>query len=291
MGFFEKIMDGMEQWIIDLILPNIEKNFVNLFTGLNDRVSDVGGELALSPSQWNNAIWEAVLKVTEVAVLPVAYCILAYVLYMELHKLMVEKNNMHEVDIVDVGKCVLKMGIASFLVTNTFKILLGIFDVFTYLIQKSTGIVTIDGQISMKTIDDMIQTLSEAELGTVIEVWVTSFISSGIIHLITLFISIMLIARMIEIYMYCSIGAIPMATITAGQNINIGNNYLKSFMALALQGFFILFVLVIYSALVKEIAHTEEINKAIRETLIYAVVLGYSLMKTGGWAKSVMGAH
>lgn len=58
---------------------------------------------------------------------------------------------------------------------------------------------------------------------------------------------------MIEIYLYCSIAPIPFATMTNREWGNIGTNYIRSLLSLAFQGLFIMVIVGIYSALVKDI--------------------------------------
>ncbi len=51
---------------------------------------------------------------------------------------------------------------------------------------------------------------------------------------------LVLVGRMIEIYIYCSVGAIPIATMTNREWGQMSQNYLRGFAALGLQGFFII---------------------------------------------------
>ena len=63
-------------------------------------------------------------------------------------------------------------------------------------------------------------------------------------------ITVVIFGRMIEIYLYCSVGAIPFATMTNREWGQMGNNYLRGLVALGFQGFFIMVCVGIYAALV-----------------------------------------
>ena len=54
--------------------------------------------------------------------------------------------------------------------------------------------------------------------------------------ILSLCIMLVLVGRMIEIYIYCSVGAIPFATMTNREWGQMGQNYLRGLAALGLQG-------------------------------------------------------
>jgi len=71
----------------------------------------------------------------------------------------------------------------------------------------------------------------------------------------------------------------------------MGQNYLRSLLALAFQGFLIIICIAIYAVLVQNIAVGDDITVAIWECMGYTVLLCYTLFKTGSLAKSLFGAH
>ena len=95
---------------------------------------------------------------------------------------------------------------------------------------------------------------------------------------------------MIEIYVYCSICAIPFATMGNRDWSSIGTNYIKSLFALGLQGFFILIFFGIYAVLVKTVKFTD-IHASILQVLAYGLILGVMMMKSGSIAKAILNSH
>ena len=96
---------------------------------------------------------------------------------------------------------------------------------------------------------------------------------------------------MIEIYLYCSVGAIPFATMTNREWGQMGNNYLRGLVALGFQGFFIMVCVGIYAALVTGFVVTNNLHTTIFTIAAYTVVLCFSLFKTGNLSKSIFNAH
>lgn len=71
----------------------------------------------------------------------------------------------------------------------------------------------------------------------------------------------------------------------------MGQNYLKSLLALGFQAFLIMVCVGIYAVLVQTIAVSDDISGAIWSCMGYTVLLCYSLFKTGSLAKSLLAAH
>lgn len=88
-----------------------------------------------------------------------------------------------------------------------------------------------------------------------------------------------------------SIAPIPMATMVNREWGSMGQNYLRSLLALAFQAFLIIVCVGIYAVLVRNIATGADIMNAIWTCMGYTVLLCFTLFKTGSLAKSIFNAH
>ena len=88
-----------------------------------------------------------------------------------------------------------------------------------------------------------------------------------------------------------SLAPIPMATMMGKEWGGMGQNYLRSLLALGFQAFLIIVCVAIYAVLVQNIATEEDIIMAIWSCVGYTVLLCFTLFKTGSLAKSVFQAH
>ena len=88
-----------------------------------------------------------------------------------------------------------------------------------------------------------------------------------------------------------SVAPIPLATMTNHEWGSVGQNYLKSLLALGFQAFLIMVCVGIYAVLVQTISVTDDISGAIWTCMGYTVLLCFTLFKTGSLAKSVFSAH
>ena len=88
-----------------------------------------------------------------------------------------------------------------------------------------------------------------------------------------------------------SIAPIPMATMMNHEWGQIGQNYLRSLLALGFQAFLIIVCVGIYAALVQNIALDGDIIYAIWTCMGYTVLLCFTLFKTSSMARSIFNAH
>ena len=88
-----------------------------------------------------------------------------------------------------------------------------------------------------------------------------------------------------------SLARIPMATMMGKEWGGMGQNYLRSLIALGVQAFLISFCVAIYAVLVQNIATEDDIIMAIWSCGGYTVLLCFTLFKTGSLSKAVCPAH
>lgn len=129
------------------------------------------------------------------------------------------------------------------------------------------------------------------------EVWslLGLWLESVVVHLsmwaLTICIFIITFGRMIEIYLVTSVAPIPMATMMGKEWGGMGQNYIRSLLALGFQAFLIIVCVAIYAVLVQNIALVDDIIYAIWTCMGYTVLLCFCLFKTSSLAKSVFNAH
>ena len=121
------------------------------------------------------------------------------------------------------------------------------------------------------------------------------YLQSGVVQ-ITLYalskiIFVIVYARMIEIYLMTSLAPIPLSTFGNKEQSQIGQNYLRSLLALGFQGFLILICVAIYAVLVQSITITSDVVGTLWGIVGYTILLCFTLFKTGSLAKSVFSAH
>lgn len=286
------ILDQIGQWIKDFLIECIIGNLSGLFDAVNQEVGDAALSVGKTPQEWNSGVFSIIQSLSDNVIVPIAGIVITFVLCYELISMITEKNNMHDFDTFNIFKWIFKVFVATYLVTHTFDITMAIFDLSQHVVQESAGVITGDTAINFETalgnLTDQLETMGMGELFGLLVETVLIKITTPIL---TVCIMLILVGRMVEIYIYCSVGAIPIATMTNREWGQMGNNYLRGLVALGLQGFFIMVCLAIYSALVSTIGSAADIHAAIWSCAGYTLLLCFSLFKTSAISKSIFNAH
>ena len=270
------IIEMIQEWFKKLLIDGIISNLSGTFDTVNTKVGEIAGEVGMTPAGWNGGIFNMIRGLSETVIVPIAGIILTFVMCYELIQLIVEKNNLHDFDTWLFWKWIFKTFCAVLIVTNTWNIVMAVFDVAQSVVSQSAGVIISDAGI---------------DISGVLGLWFQSIFVGLCSHILTIAIFLVIYGRMIEVYLTVSVGPIPFATMANREWGQTGQNYLKSLLALGFQAFLIMVCVGIYAVLVQNIAVGDDITVAIWECLGYTVLLCYTLFRTGSLAKSLFGAH
>ena len=286
------IWQKFTEWLKELLVSGIMDNVNGLFDNVNSRVAGIAGQVGATPQGWNSGVYGMIRTLSDNVILPIAGVILAFVMTLELIQLITEKNNMHDVDTWMFFKWIFKTFCAVLIVTNTWNIVMAIFDVGQSVVNQSAGVIIGETAIDIDSvITDMEAQLEALSTGELFGLWFQSLFVGLTMNALSICIMLVIYGRMIEVYLTTSIGPIPLATMTNRDWASTGQNYLKSLFALAFQAFLIMVCVGIYSVLVQSIATDGNLSGAIWACMGYTVLLCFALFKTGSLSKSLFGAH
>ena len=289
MGF---LTDWLTDWLKELLIEGIMGNLTGLFDTVNTRVGEIAVQVGTTPAAWNAGVFSLIRQLSETVILPIAGLVLTFVATYELIQLIIEKNNLHDLDYWIFFKWIFKTFVAVLLVTNTWNIVMGVFDITQSVVNDSAGVIISDTSIDIATvITDIEAKLDAMSVGGLLGLWFQSLFVGLTMKALSICIMLVVYGRMIEIYLVTSIAPIPVATMVNREWGGMGQNYLKSLLALGFQAFLILVCVGIYAVLIQTIAATDDISGAIWSCMGYTVLLCFTLFKTGSLAKSVFSAH
>lgn len=170
--------------------------------------------------------------------------------------------------------------------------MMGVFDAAQSVVASASGLIIGDTSIDISSVMVGIEDrLMEMELGPLFGLWFQSLFVGITMWALTICIFIITFGRMIEIYLVTSVAPIPMATMMGKEWGGMGQNYIRSLLALGFQAFLIIVCVAIYAVLVQNIALVDDIIYAIWTCMGYTVLLCFCLFKTSSLAKSVFNAH
>lgn len=284
------LLNTLTEWLKELLAGAIASNLTGMVDSVNTKVGDIAAQVGQTPQGWNSGIFSMIQNLSNNVILPIAGIILALVMTMEFIRIIMDKNNMHDFDTWSILMWVFKTACAILIVSNTWNIVMAVFDVSQTVVNNAAGMIVGNTDIELVT-EGLEETLMAMELSSLIGLWFQSMIVGVTMHILSIIIMLICFGRMIEIYLVTSVAPIPMATMINHEWSQMGQNYLRSLFALAFQGFLIIVCVAIYAVLVQNMVVESDISMAIWTVMGYTVLLCFTLFKTSSLAKSVFNAH
>ena len=286
------IWNSITDWLKEVLVSGIVSNLSGMFDSTNEQIGEIAGQVGLTPQAWNSGIFNMIQNLSNNVILPLAGAILAIVMTLELIQLITDRNNLNDVDTWMFFKWVFKSAAAVLIVSNTWTIVMGIFDAAQSVVNGAAGVMIGNTSIDISSVvTDLESRLMEMDVGPLLGLWFQSLFVGICTWAITICIFIVIYGRMIEVYLVTSVAPIPMATMANREWGQMGQNYLRTLFALGFQAFLIMVCVAIYSVLVQNISVSGDLSRAIWTCMGYTVLLCFCLFKTSSLARSVFNAH
>ena len=240
------IWQMIEDWFRGILTDGILSNLSGLFDSVNTEVGEIATQVGTTPAGWNAGIFNMIRSLSENVIVPIAGVIITFVMCYELIQLVIEKNNLHDLDTWIFFKWIFKTFVAVLLVTNTWNIVMGVFDITQSVVNDSAGVIISDTSIDIATvITDIEAKLDAMSVGGLLGLWFQSLFVGLTMKALSICIMLVVYGRMIEIYLVTSIAPIPVIKVSQNstQYINpmdINLNYSEGDTPIALKSDFIL---------------------------------------------------
>lgn len=315
---------GAIQGVINQMLVSGTRFSLERMTGMfNTSINALQSEVAITPQEFDINLVDTLRNLSTTVVLPIAGLIITYVFVLQIIEQVTNHNKGSEWDTGSVIMLIVKTTIAILLATNAFTIGLAFSDVSTWMIEQ---VPTQDIELTFDVTDDIVEQLEpqlmqtnengedqeieeptgeegeledgqyyDYKLGEAFITMLIGFLGLIITMVISGIIYLVAWSRIIMILLYITIAPLPMSTLMLDNWVgSIGQNYIKNLLALTLQGFFMLVLLVIYQGLVTRtstlLSQGESGLSGMVLLLVSMGIIASMLLKTHGFAKSITGA-
>ena len=129
---------------------------------------------------------------------------------LELIQMITDRNNLHDMDTWMFFKWVFKSAAAVLIVSNTWNIVMGIFEASQSVVSNAAGLIQGSTAIDISTATaDLEARLMDMELGELYGLWIQAQLVGITMWALTICIFIVIYGRMIEIYLVTSIAPSP----------------------------------------------------------------------------------
>ena len=287
----DSIISAIQDWIKEMLVGGIMSNLSGMFDAVNQQVAEIAGDVGTTPANFSPGVYSMISNLSESVIIPIAGLILTFIACYELIQLIIDHNNLANFETWIFFKWIFKTFVAVTLITNTFNIVMAVFDVAQDVVTASSGIISAETAVDASTLEAMEETLMGMDIGPLLGLFLQSIIVQITMYALSIVIFIIVYGRMVEIYLLTSLAPIPFATFGNREQSQIGQNYLRSLLALGFQGFLIMICVGIYAVLIQSISFSDNIISSIWGAMGYTVLLVFTLFKTGAIARSVFNAH
>ena len=287
----DSVLEQIGEWLKGLLISAIMDQLSGLFDSVNTQVGDIATQMGQTPANFSPGVFSMIRNVSESVIIPIAGLILTFIACYELIQMIIDHNNLANFETWIFFKWVFKTFVAVTLITNTFPIVMAVFDVSQHVISSAGGIIAGSIAVDASGLENMKETLEAMELGPLFGLFLQSMIVQVTLKVLGVVIFVIVYRRMIEIYLMTSLAPIPFSTFGNREQSMVGQNYLRSLLVLGFQGFLIMICVGIYAVLIQNISYSDDIIASIWGVLGYTVLLCFTLFKTRTLAKSVFSAH
>ena len=284
---------NIDEWFKELF-QDLAKSSVELFVEAVQQMPEKAEKyLTETPETFSGGtIFEMIRTVSINAIVPIAIMILTMVVCYDFISQFMNRST-REMDIEVVMKLCFKLGIGIFLLNHVFDLTTGVFELGTSAVNKLVGTVSgeTDFSIGLGTFASIDDKVAELGIGECLMVWVMGLIGYLIQLICNIFVQVICIARMLEIYVYCSISPIPFATLTNREWGGIGTNFIKNLFALAFQAFMMEICIAIFNSMIAgAMSSTAGLIEAMFECLVMGIMRCFTMFRCGTISRSIFGA-
>ena len=259
----ERILEQITDWLKKMLVSGIMENLSGMFDSVNRQVGSIASNVGITPADFSPGIFSLIRNISESVILPIAGMILTFIACYELIQMVMDHNNLANLDTWMFFRWVFKTFAAVLLISNTFNITMAVFDVAQHVVNASAGIITGETAVDSAQLSVMEDTLMAMDLGPLMGLFLQSFILQFTMQALSVVIFIIIYGRMIEIYLMTSLAPIPFATFANKEQSQIGQNYLRSLLALGFQGFLIMICVGIYAVMLHSVVLSEDMIMSI----------------------------
>lgn len=200
----DSVLDQIGEWLKELLVSGIMNQLTGLFDSVNTQVGDIATQVGTTPANFSPGVFAMIRNVSESVIIPVAGLILTFIACYELIQMIIDHNNLANFETWIFFKWVFKTFVAVTLITNTFNIVMAVFDVTQHVINNAGGLIAGNTAVDAAALETMQDTLEAMEIGPLFALFLQCMVVQFTIKALSVVIFFIVYGRMIEIYLMTS---------------------------------------------------------------------------------------
>ena len=298
---FASIADDINKWLCGVLRDCcnwIFANQINMLKSIGyDGILAAGFDSMLGTAG-NTTMYALVHGVWQVAILPIGCGVLGFVFTIKLIQISQKMDgNASLPGVKEVVFLLVFFAVFLFLIQNSFDLMASIYSVTKLAIERVINMFGTGGAIDLNAVSIVTTDDDVAALVAMLIVALISWVVVLVAYIVALVVSW---ARAIQLYLMAAFSPIPLALMGTEDTRQIGIGYVKNFVAVCLAGIIILVLLISFPIILGGLnaanPGTGTPIDGIANGLTYAlqylamcILLILSLVKSGSWARDIVG--
>lgn len=274
-------------WLIVDIIDILRFCFENVVANIDDLYSNI----MLTPSSFNDGIWNVVVDFSNDCVVPVAWGVITLFALIELQTLMM-KEQKGVTTIYEVSNLLLKVGVVKMFVDSSVQVVDALLYLITTLFGNNMFHLNINPVFSSSV---FLQGFEGEGMLMLIAYMFLSIIILIVCKVCFAIVSVMLLLRFVKIYAWTTLSALAFATFTNKDMSEAGINYIKQIIVFGIQMIFLLIAMYMYLMLLSTSdgmsGTTTNPMAGFFNILLYSILLVLMVIKAEGWSKELLSVH
>ena len=171
----ETVLKAISDWIKSLLTAAIMSNLSGLFDDVNTQVGGIAQQVGTKPSSFEPRVFAMIEALSRNVVLPIAGVILTFIACYELIQMITEHNNMAQFEPALILKWIFKTAISVWMISNTFDIIMAVFDVTQQVVANSSGIISGNTRVNDIGLSMLQSSMMQMDVGPLFGLFLQSF--------------------------------------------------------------------------------------------------------------------
>ena len=194
------IIEQITEWLKDILIAGSMSSLSGVFDSVNNRVGTIAADVGTTPGNFSPEIFTLIRNISESVILPIAGMILTFIACWELIHMIIDLNNLANFETWNFFRWIFKTFVAVMLVSNTFDIVMAVFDVAQQVIVRSGNLITGSTAVGTEALQNMQATMESMDLGSLMGLYMLSSVFRITLEALAIVIFVIVYGRMIEIY-------------------------------------------------------------------------------------------
>lgn len=223
----------------------VVENLQNALDTWNDKLSEIWRLLTETPETFKGGtIWNVMVNIND-TLKAVGYALLVLFFLMGIMK---HYNSMQEIKRPEQAlKLFIRFALAKAAVTWGLDLMMAVFMIVQGIVSKIMIASGINGGGGAVLPDSMIQTIEDCGFWESIPLWAVTLIGSLLVWVLSFIMILTVYGRFFKLYLYSAIAPIPLSAFAGEETSQVGKSFIKSYIAVCLEGAIIVLSCIIYS--------------------------------------------